>query len=123
MTRRASLPVLEAAVSGFADNREWAQFHDPKNLAMAIASEAGELCGILRWIPNVASDQLAADADFRQRLAEEIGDVGILLLLLCRRLDLQFDKVILEKLEINKCRYPASLSKGSCERPSGRTPR
>lgn len=117
MTDRVSLEVLESAVTQFADEREWAQFHDPKNLAMAIASEAGELSGVLRWIPNSASDEIAATADYRQRLADELGDVGVLLLLLCKRLNLEFDRVILEKLEANARKYPASLAKGRPERP------
>jgi len=70
---------------GFVREREWEQFHDPKNLAMLVASEAGELLAEYRWIPNERADAFSPEPEARQRIAAEIGDVGIALLLLCDR--------------------------------------
>jgi hypothetical protein len=53
------LQSLVSAVGSFADERDWNQFHDPKNLAMALSSEAGELAAIFRWIDNADADAFA----------------------------------------------------------------
>ena len=71
--------------------RDWSQFHDPKNLAMLLASEAGELLAEYRWVRNEMADALSCEPEARQRIANEVGDVGIALMLLCDRtgIDLQ----------------------------------
>lgn len=118
MTDRLELADLEKAVRTFAASRDWEQFHDPKNLAMAIASEAGELCAALRWITNEDSDSAAKAEPLRSALLSEIGDVGVLLLLLCQRVGAQFDAVVMGKLAVNDLKYPIDKSKGTAERPS-----
>lgn len=107
---------LEQLVQGFCDARDWSQFHDPKNLCMAIASEAGELAAILRWVPNAESDAAATQGTVRARLLEEMGDVGILLVELCNRLDVGLYDVIDQKLQTNKSLYPAETAQGNPER-------
>ena len=66
----------------FVTRRDWAQFHDPKNLAMAVASEAGELLAEYRWVGNSAADNWSQDLGNRARVSAEVADVGIALLLL-----------------------------------------
>ncbi|MBK8246979.1 MAG: nucleotide pyrophosphohydrolase [Gemmatimonadetes bacterium] len=99
------LHELQGEVVRFAEEREWGQFHDPKNLAMALASEAGELLALLRWVPTDRADE-AARGDLRPSLADEIGDVGILLMLLCNRTGIDLGGAIAEKLHRNALRYP-----------------
>ncbi|HEX8435855.1 nucleotide pyrophosphohydrolase [Archangium sp.] len=96
----------------FNAEREWGQFHDPKNLSMLLASEAGELLALLRWVPNAEADQYARQAVPRQRLAEEIGDVGIALLLLCDRLGIDLLEAMRSKLEKNRAKYPVDKARG-----------
>ena len=71
---------LEAVIGelkSFVAEREWEQFHDPKNLAMAVASEAGELLAEYRWVPNGESDSYSKGEAARKRIAAEVADVGI----------------------------------------------
>lgn len=111
--------VLEEMVVRFAREREWEQFHDPKNLAMALCAETGELAAVLRWIPNNLSDQQVEDGVLREHMLDEMGDIGILLLLLCKRLGVQLQDVVHAKMQKNEVRYPVEASRGRAERPSG----
>lgn len=104
---------------GFVREREWEQFHDPKNLAMLVASEAGELLAEYRWIPNERADAFSREPEARQRIAAEIGDVGIALLLLCDRTGIDLGAAMRDKLARNRRRYPVELSKGRAARPAG----
>lgn len=118
MNDRQDLATLEAAVADFAAARDWQHFHDPKNLAMAIASESGELCALLRWTRNDESDSALRDEAFRSSLFEELGDVAVLLLLLCQRTGARFDDIVLAKLAENELKYPVIAAKGHAERPA-----
>jgi dCTP diphosphatase len=101
----------------FVAEREWAQFHDPKNLAMLLASEVGELVAEYRWVAGTAADEHSQAAGPRARIADEIGDVGIALLLLCERTGIDLLQAMSEKLERNRARYPVDASRGKAERP------
>lgn len=101
---------LERKVATFVEERNWGQFHDPKNLAMALASEVGELTAVLRWTGNAESDAAAADPDTRAKLLQEIGDVGILLIALCNRVGVHLGDVVSAKLVLNAERYPVESS-------------
>lgn len=111
-----SITELQRLVEDFAAAREWQQFHDPKNLSMALASEVGELASVLRWTRNEDSDAVARTARTREKLLEEIGDVGILLLQLCARLNTGFGDAVHAKLALNEERYPVAKSRGRAER-------
>jgi len=102
----------------FVTEREWARFHDPKNLAMALASECGELLSELRWVGNADSDAFASSPERRPAIAAEVGDVGITLVLLCDRLGLDLVRAMRDKLEVNRRNYPAESSRGKSERPN-----
>jgi dCTP diphosphatase len=111
---------LLAELRRFVDEREWAQFHDPKNLAMCLASEAGELLAEYRWVRNEDSDAISHEVERRARIAAEVGDVGIALLLLCDRIGLDFLGSVSEKLIMNARRYPVESSRGHAEPPPRR---
>ena len=103
--------VLED-IRAFVDERQWSQFHDPKNLAMAVASEAGELLSELRWIDNKESDKHCMDAETRQGVVDEICDVAVCLLMLSERIDLDLLPAIHEKMKKNRAKYPTSEWRG-----------
>jgi dCTP diphosphatase len=103
----------------FVAERDWGQFHDPKNLAMLLASEAGELLAEYRWIPNDRADALSREPEARQRIANEIGDVGIALLLLCDRTGIDLQAAMRDKVARNRQRYPVELARGRAARPVG----
>jgi NTP pyrophosphatase (non-canonical NTP hydrolase) len=112
-----SLPELINQLRAFVAEREWSQFHDPKNLAMLVASEAGELVAEYRWVKNDAADALSAEPAARARIAAEIADVGIALHLLCDRIGLDLVAAMLAKLEKNREKYPVETSRGRSETP------
>jgi NTP pyrophosphatase (non-canonical NTP hydrolase) len=102
----------------FVAERDWAQFHDPKNLAMLLASEVGELVAEYRWVAGDAADAHSHEPGARARIADEIGDVGIALLLLCDRTGIDLGDAVTGKLARNSARYPAEKSRGKPERPA-----
>jgi len=111
------LPALTTLLRQFVAERDWAQFHDPKNLAMLIGSEAGELVAEYRWVRSEDADAHSADPAARARIAAEIGDVGLALLLLCDRLGLDPVEVMRAKLATNRVKYPVEVSRGRADRP------
>ena len=113
----ATVSDLAGRVAAFASERGWQAFHDPKNLAMAIASETGELCATLRWISSNEADAAVTDPKRREAIRHEIGDIAILLMSLCNRLQVELDDIVLEKLAINAARYSVETSRGRADRP------
>jgi len=112
---------LEAVVKelrAFVAEREWEQFHDPKNLAMAVASEAGELLAEYRWVSNTDADSYSRKEEHRKRISAEAADVGVALLLFCDRIGLDLIDAIKEKVIQNRRNYPVEQSRGRWERPS-----
>ena len=101
----------------FVAEREWAKFHDPKNLSMAVASEAGELVALFRWIRNEEADAFAQKSENRERISAEIADVAISLLLLCDRTGIDLPQAIRDKLEVNRRNYPVESARGRADRP------
>ncbi len=103
----------------FVVERDWAQFHDPKNLAMLLASEVGELVAEYRWVAGTEADPHSRTGESRARITDEIGDVGIALLLLCDRTGIDLLGAMSDKLAKNRARYPVETSRGKAERPPG----
>jgi len=100
----------------FVAEREWQQFHDPKNLAMAIASEAGELLAEYRWVSNAEADRFTKSEGVRRRVAAEAADTGIALLLFCERVGIDLVDAISGKIATNRLNYPVEQSRGKAER-------
>jgi NTP pyrophosphatase (non-canonical NTP hydrolase) len=118
MILHMDLQLLLEHLRRFVADREWSQFHDPKNLSMLLASEAGELLAEYRWVTSTGSDALSSEPEARQRIEAEIGDVGLSLLLLCDRIGLDLVNAMHNKLLKNEIKYPVSLSKGRATRPT-----
>ena len=105
-----SLQLLSAQLGRFAAAREWDQFHNPKNLAMALAGEVGELLEHFQWLtPGEAANLPAAT---REEVALECADVLLFLLRLTDKLDIDLAAAARKKMAINARRYPISKSKG-----------
>ena len=102
---------LQRRLHAFADARDWERFHSPKNLAMAVASEAGELLDVFQWLTEEESRHPSDET--RRRATEEIADVLIYLLRLGDKLGVDFQKTILDKMELNERKYPVDLAKGN----------
>lgn len=106
------LDVLMEDIRAFVAEREWEGFHDPKNLAMAVASEAGELLSELRWVPGDQADAHCQKPDERERVANEIADVAVCLFMLADRIGLDLPAACHRKLAANREKYPIEEWKG-----------
>ncbi len=99
---------------GFVAARDWDQFHNPKNLAMALAGEVGELLEHFQWLTPGQSEQLAADE--RIRVSHEIADIQIYLAALADRLGIAIGAAVVEKMRLNAAKYPADQARGSARK-------
>jgi len=106
------LQEIEAEVVGFSRERDWDQFHNPKDLALAVSIEAAELLEIFQWKNDALSQQEVNHA------VSEIADVAQYLILLCRKLDTDLETVIMSKLAANKARFPVEESRGKAKSKS-----
>jgi len=102
--------ILEIILE-FRDERDWGQFHDPKNLAEAISIESGELLEKFLWMTTDESKRL--DSAKLDRIKEEISDIVIFALYLCYDLNIDLLKAIENKIEMNRKKYPVEKSRGS----------
>lgn len=106
-----SIHDLTARIQAFVDARDWRQFHNPKDLAVAIAAEAGELMQHFVWQQQGQIDERVRDR--RDEIASEIADVGILLFELADNLGLDLGDVMAAKMARNEERYPVHKAKGN----------
>jgi NTP pyrophosphatase (non-canonical NTP hydrolase) len=111
-----TLADLVAAVTRFRDERDWAQFHTPKNLAAATAIEAAELQERFLWKTDAEVDQDLADAAKRSAVADEIADVVMFAMLLADRLGIDLAEAIATKLAANEQKYPVNLARGTARK-------
>jgi len=109
-TRPDSLESLRARVAAFAAARDWDQFHNPKNLAMALAGEAGEVLEHFQWLTPEQAANLPKDT--RAAVALECADVLLFLLRLCDKLEIDLAAAARRKLALNAKRYPVAKARG-----------
>jgi dCTP diphosphatase len=109
-----SLESLTLKLREFAVKRDWEQFHSPKNLAMALAGEAGELLEHFQWLTEQQSMEI--DAGKKQLVSHEMADILIYLLRLGERLDIDVIEAVHEKMAINEKRFPVDKVKGDARR-------
>ena len=107
---------LVAAVCRFRDDRDWAQFHRPKDLAAAVAIEAAELQERFLWKTDAEVDRDLADAARRALVADEIADVVMFAMLLADRLGIDLAEAITAKLAANERKYPVKLARGNARK-------
>ena len=101
-----TMAALRASVRAFAEERDWQGFHTPKNLAMALAGEVGELLAELQWLTPQESAAVMSDPEAGRRVRNEIGDVMIYLTRLCDVLDVDLLDAARTKLADSARRYP-----------------
>jgi NTP pyrophosphatase (non-canonical NTP hydrolase) len=112
--RPMSLEELRGALRRFASDRDWDQFHSPKNLAIALSVEAAELLEHFQWILDTDSSSLAQDRHAKVR--EEIADVLLYLVRLADKLNIDLLAAATEKLQINAAKYPVEKARGSSKK-------
>jgi dCTP diphosphatase len=105
------LESLRERVRRFATERDWERFHTPKNLALALAGEVGELAAVLQWLPEAEIGPV--DEELRSRLADEMADVLLYLVRLADVTDVDLGAVAHAKIDRNEHRYPRDAAYGS----------
>ncbi len=98
----------------FAVERQWDQFHSPRNLAAALAVESAELLEHFQWLTDTDSANLSADT--RDKVILEMADVFLYLVRLADKLDADLIEAARRKLSINAQKYPISLAKGNAKK-------
>ncbi len=111
------LADIREELRAFVAERDWGQFHDPKNLAMLLGSEVGELLAEYRWVSSDQADAGLREPAARARIAAEIGDVGIALILLCDRIGLDLVAAMREKLARQSGQVSGGQSRGRADKP------
>jgi NTP pyrophosphatase (non-canonical NTP hydrolase) len=110
---------IQNQLQNFASERDWEQFHTPKNIAMALSVESSELVEIFQWL-NPEESKLP-DKMQLELINNEVADIAMYLLRFCDLLDLNLENAIQEKLVKNAEKYPINLSKGNAKKYNRRS--
>ncbi len=104
----ATTPVaaLKEGIRRFASIRGWEPYHTPKNLAMALASEVGELCDIFRWLTPEESIAATDDPQLREAIADELADIANIVFLLSVHTRIDLSEAVAAKMVKNEGKYP-----------------
>ena len=103
-----TIEELTTALKKFRDDRDWAQFHNPKDLAVAISVEAGELLEIFLW-------KNAEEAN-KEKVKEELADILAFSLLLADKYGFDVKEIVLDKIKANGDKYPVDKAKGNAKK-------
>lgn len=99
------------AVLRFRDERNWKQFHNPKDLAISISLEAAELLEVFQWSgPDVSAEGRM------DRIREELADIANYCILMADACNLDLDEIILEKIKVNERKYPVDKARGRSDK-------
>ncbi|MDO9231889.1 MAG: nucleotide pyrophosphohydrolase [Methylotenera sp.] len=106
-----SLDALRARVNNFVTERDWAQFHSPKNLAMAMIVEAGEVVEHFQWMTEQQS--LHLDDQTKEQVGQELSDTFVYLLRIAEVCGIDLIEAANKKIDLNAQKYPVEKCKGS----------
>ena len=107
---------LRTLVRQFVDERDWQQFHSPKNLAMALIVEAAELVEHFQWL--TANESASLDDAKKSAVAEELADVLVYLVCIADRLEIDLEAAAFSKMGKNREKYPVEHAHGHARKPS-----
>ena len=105
--RRVTFDDVTRRLREFASARSWEPYHTPKNLAMALSGEVGELTALFQWLTPEESDDWRADPELEAQVLDEIADVTLYLLQLADRLGVDLEAAAHAKIDRNERRFPA----------------
>ena len=114
MSGLLNLDDLRRKLRAFAEERDWDQFHSPKNLSMALGVEAAELIEHFQWLTEQESSQLLPET--LQEVAEEIADIQIYLIRIADKLGVDIEAAVNEKIDSNEKKYPADQVRGDASK-------
>ena len=110
----SDLAATQKKILAFRNERDWAQFHDPKNLAEALSIEAGELLENFLWKTIEQSRNLSVEE--LQNVKEELADIFIFLTYLCEEYKIDLLDEVERKIAVNEAKYPVEKAKGSAKK-------
>ena len=114
--RSSDLLAVRDLLRQFVEERDWSRFHSPKNLATALSVEASELLEPFQWLQSGEKSELADDK--LTAIRHEMADVLAYLVMLADRLDVDLYAAVLEKIELNRAKYPAHKVRGDSRKYS-----
>ena len=115
-----SIKAIQRELQDFATQRDWEQFHTPKNLATALVCEAAELAELFQWLTPEQSWSCMTDEKSAASVCDEIADIQIYLLRLADKLNVDIDKAVSGKIRINAEKYPVDKVRGNAVKYSRR---
>ena len=110
--RSTTITELKKIVEDFVNERDWSQFHNPKNLSMALAIEAGELMDIFKWNTTQECEGMMSEKNIRQDATDELADIMIYALAFSNRNNINISSAIEKKMIKNRKKYPTEKFKG-----------
>jgi len=110
------IKAIQHSLQSFADERNWEQFHNPKNLAMALSGEVGELLEIFQWLTADQAARVPEQAELKQKVSEELADIALYLLRLADKVQVDLEQAVGEKMRKNAEKYPAERVYGSAKK-------
>lgn len=111
-----SIKELQDRLASFASERDWDQFHSPKNLVMALSGEVGELVSIFQWMSEEESLCACKAGSKKKMIEEEVADVMIYLARFCDKASIDLDLAVSEKISLNEKKYPVEFARGSSKK-------
>lgn len=112
---QCELDNVVSEIIKFRDERDWKQFHNPKDLAISLSIECSELLECFQWKNNEQVKEMI-NSNKKDAIEEEIADIGNYLLLLCNALDIDLLEAITKKIKKNELKYPVDKSRGSAKK-------
>lgn len=116
MNKEINIEKIKIAQRKFSKERDWDQFHSPKNLATALSVEASELLEIFQWLKDEESQKVMDDPKMGQKVKEEMADVFYYLMRLADKLDIDIEEEFWKKFEKNEMKYPIDKAHGNAKK-------
>ena len=110
--KETSMDALKNFVENFVKERDWSQFHSPKNISMALAIEASELMDIFKWDTDKDSEEKMSKDISRQEAIDELADIIIYAIAFANRNNIDISSAIEQKMKKNEKKYPVDKFKG-----------
>ena len=107
-----NIEKLKEKVKHFVRERDWEKFHNPKDLAISISVEAGELLELFQWLKEEELEKIKENETFMKNIERELADILNYCLSMANTLELDLSKIVLEKMKENEKKYPKEKFRG-----------
>lgn len=113
MDKKIVIEELKDKVKNFCEQRDWDQFHPPKDLAIGVSTEAAELLDLFRFKSDSEIEKKMSEEDFQRKVQNELADVFFFILRFAQKNSIDLSEALTSKLALNSEKYPVSRAKGS----------